>query len=241
MGEWFLLHMAMGFDCWDLTNSAVNLLTVCPKKPVPCGWSVLCTLIMMLYWRQSSPQHIVRLPQGALVDGFLCISQSFRHNLQQNKQLFWCLTYKLLQFRWSIFFLEDLRSLGQDLILMGPRTHLWPEDLVVQHHRGIAKLDSMQQHLLQHSSALLICATEPQVFWLFCMLALVEFFSFLILVWIFWTLAGVLVGLEEICDIRIKPKHLMLAYWLLKKKFHLPLPVYLPFKVAVMFLNNEHR
>lgn len=153
MGEWFLPHMAMGFDCWDLTNSAVNLLTVCPKKPVPCGWSVLCTLIMMLYWRQSSPQHIVRLPQGALVDGFLCISQSFRHNSQQNKQLFWCLTYKLLQFRWSIFFLEDLKSFGQDLILMGPWTHLWPEDLVVQHHRGIAKLDSMQQHLLQHSSA----------------------------------------------------------------------------------------
>lgn len=113
MDEWFLPHMAMGFACWALTNSAVNSLTVCPEKPVPCGWSVLCTLIMTWFWQPSSLQRTVRSPQGALADGFLCISQSFRHNLHQisNSSGVW---HKLLQFRWSIFFLDDLKSLGQD-------------------------------------------------------------------------------------------------------------------------------
>lgn len=44
-------------------------------------------------------------------------------------------------------------KLGQDPGFYGSMNILWPEYLVVQHHRDIAKLDSMQQHLLQHSSA----------------------------------------------------------------------------------------
>lgn len=115
MDGWSLPHMATGFACWDLTNSAVSLLTVYPKKPVPYGWSVLCTLITMWSWQQSSLQHTVRLPQGALVDGSLCISQSFRHNLHQirNSSGVWLMNYFNLGEVFS--FLEDLISLGQDL------------------------------------------------------------------------------------------------------------------------------
>lgn len=115
MDGWSLPHMATGFACWDLTNSAVSLLTVYPKKPVPYGWSVLCTLITMWSWQQSSLQHTVRLPQGALVDGSLCISQSFRHNWHQirNSSGVWLMNYFNLGEVFS--FLEDLISLGQDL------------------------------------------------------------------------------------------------------------------------------
>lgn len=115
MDEWFLPHTATGFACWDLTNSAVSLLTVYPKKPVPCGWFVLCTLTMTWFWQQSSLLHTVRSPQGALVDGSLCISQSFRHNLHQmrNSSGVWLINYFNLGEVFS--FLEDLISLDQDL------------------------------------------------------------------------------------------------------------------------------
>lgn len=143
MDEWFLPHMAMGFACWDLTNSAVSLLTVYPKKPVLYGWFALCTLIMMWSWQQSSLQHIVRLPQGALVDGSLCISQSFRHNLHQirNSSGVWLMNYFNLGEVFS--FLEDLISLGQDLVLIGWWTHMWPKYLAIWHHPGIS-ISTMQ-------------------------------------------------------------------------------------------------
>lgn len=125
MDEWFLPHMAMGFACWDLTNNAVSLLTVYPKKPVPYGWFVLCTLTMMWSWQQSSLQHIVRLPQGALVDGSLCISQSFRHNLHQirNSSGVWLINYFNLGEVFS--FLEDHISVGH----CGQWTWTRPESL----------------------------------------------------------------------------------------------------------------
>lgn len=126
MGEWFLPRMAMEFACWDLTNSAVNLLTAYPKKPVLCGWSVLCILIRTWYWQQNSLQHTVRLPQGALADESLCISQSFRHNLHQIRNCCGTGLDKLLPFRWSIF-LEDLIKI---LVHMGPWISLWSEYLV---------------------------------------------------------------------------------------------------------------
>lgn len=144
MDEWFLPHTAMGFACWDLTNSAVSLLTVYPKKLVLYGWFDLCTLIMMWSWQQSSLQHIARLPQGALVGGSLCISQSFRHNLHQirNSSGVWLMNYFNLSEVFS--FLEDLISLGQDLVLIGWWTHIWPKSLPsIQRHLGIS-ISTMQ-------------------------------------------------------------------------------------------------
>lgn len=89
MAGWFHPHMALGSACWGLTHTAANLLTVCPKKPVPWKKSVPSTLTMMWYWQPNFLQHTVRLPRGALVDVFLCISQSSRHILhQQDLQMF---------------------------------------------------------------------------------------------------------------------------------------------------------
>lgn len=167
MDEWFLPHMATGFACWDLTNSAVSLLTVYPKKPVPCGWFVLCTLTMTWFWQQSSLQHIVRSPQGALVDGSLCISQSFRHNLHQmrNSSGVWLINYFNLGEVFS--FLEDLISLDQALGSYGSvnRCVTWVLGLPASsghHHFNHTALSC------QHSFAL-VCAPELGFSWSFCM------------------------------------------------------------------------
>lgn len=89
MAGWFHPRMALGSACWGLMHTAANLLTACPKKLVPWKKSVPSILTMMWYWQQSSLQLTVRLPRGALVDVFLCISQSSRRIVhQQDLQMF---------------------------------------------------------------------------------------------------------------------------------------------------------
>lgn len=208
MDEWFLPHMAMGFACWDLTNNAVSLLTVYPKKPVPYGWFVLCTLTMMWSWQQSSLQHIVRLPQGALVDGSLCISQSFRHNLHQirNSSGVWLINYFNLGEVFS--FLEDHISLG----------HCGSVNINTTRVLGVQRHPTSPFRLHSVVLSAFLCSCLCRWAWVFLAILHVALVfspipvstippclpSFLILVWILWTFCRSFGWDEKTQDTNIK-------------------------------------
>lgn len=245
MDEWSLPHTAMGFACWDLTNSAVSLLTVYPKKPVPCGWFVLCTLIMTWFWQQSSLLHTVRSPQGALVDGSLCISQSFRHNLHQmrNSSGVWLINYFNLGEVFS--FLEDLISLDQDLGSYGSVNiyiYVWPEYLAFQRHPGISISTSQPCSV---SIPLLLsvplslgfpghsaCVSSPHP----CLHhSSLPPPPFLILVWILWTFGRSLGWDEKPMALVLNKTQTLDVGTLVIEKVHFHLSVYLAFKVAAKY------
>lgn len=240
MDEWFLHHMAMGFACWDLTNSAVSLLTVYPKKPVPCGWFVLCTLTTTWFWQQSSLQHIVRLPQGALVDGSLCISQSSRHSLHQmrNSSGVWLINYFNLGEVFS--FLEDLISLDQALGSYGSvnRCVTWVLGLPASsghHHFNHTALSC------QHSFAP-VCATELGFSWSFCMWLILPTpvstiplppSSFWFWYEFYGHLAGALDGMRKPMALVLNKTQKLDVGTLVIEKVHLHLSVCLAFRVTV--------